>query len=277
MRHIFPACVAAGLCAGPLAQTSFGALFNLTDNNSVAQFDTATSANQFNWYVDGIDQLAQEAFWFRVGNVAEQSVHTLPIALQGATDGNFDGNPDTLFVRHNGAGFRIDLKYSLSGGTPGSGSADLGEQISIVNQSDGPLDFHFFEYADFDITGPGPGNQAVFTNPNTVRQSNGGSFLTETVVTPVPNHREVAFFPTTLNSLNDAAPTTLSDTPLFTPVGPGDVTWAYEWDFVLQAGDTFLISKDKNLGVQPVPEPRSGGADGTCWGCFAVARRPRAV
>ena len=76
-----------------------------------------TTANQFNWFVDGTDQFAQEAFWFRVGNVPEQSVHTLPIAVQGTTDGNFDGNADTLFVRHTGAGFRIDLKYSLAGGT----------------------------------------------------------------------------------------------------------------------------------------------------------------
>ena len=129
------------------------------------------------------------------------------------------------------------------------------------------MDFHFFQYADFDITGDGPGNQSVFTNPNTVRQSNGGSFLTETVVTPVPNHREVAFFPTTLNSLNDAAPTTLSDTPLGTLVGPGDVTWAYEWDFVLAAGDTFLISKDKNLGVQPVPEPGVAAFMGVAGDC----------
>src|SRR5437016_3451509 len=81
-------------------QHASAALFTLTDANSVSQFDTATQANNFNWFVDGNDRLAQQAFWFRVGNVAEQSLHTLPIAVQGTTDSNFDGNPDTLFVRY---------------------------------------------------------------------------------------------------------------------------------------------------------------------------------
>src|SRR3954471_12330100 len=87
-RPVFVASFVPVLLAGAFTQTSFGALFNLVDNNSVAQFDTATSANQFNWFVDGVDQLAQEAFWFRVANVPEQSVHSLPIAVQRTSDGN---------------------------------------------------------------------------------------------------------------------------------------------------------------------------------------------
>ncbi len=81
--------------------------------------------------------------------------------------------------------------------------------------------------------------------------------MTETVVTPVPTHREIAFYDTTLSKLNDGLPTTLSDgPPIGTPLGPGDVTWAYQWDFLLQPGDTFQISKDKNLHAGPgVPEP----------------------
>src|SRR5213076_1060307 len=100
-----------GVLAGPAVQQSAAALFTLTDNNSVAQFDTATQANHFNWFVDGTDVLAQQAFWYRVGNVAEQSVHTLPIAVQGTSDSNFDGNPDTLFVRYLGNGFKIETHY----------------------------------------------------------------------------------------------------------------------------------------------------------------------
>src|SRR5437899_5830016 len=103
-----------GLCSLAIV-TGFGelvmppawaALLTLTDGNSVAQFDTTTQANTFNWFVDGTDVLAQQAFWYRIGNVsAEQSVHLLPIALEGTSDSNFDGNPDTLFVRYNGTGF----------------------------------------------------------------------------------------------------------------------------------------------------------------------------
>src|ERR1051326_3583782 len=64
--------VLAGL-AGPATQSSMAALFTLTDDNSVVQFDTATQANAFNWFVDGVDQLAQQAFWYRIGNSGPES------------------------------------------------------------------------------------------------------------------------------------------------------------------------------------------------------------
>jgi PEP-CTERM motif-containing protein len=239
---------------GLFVAPSSAALLTLTDDNSSTQFDTASPANAFNWTVDGVNQLVQQAFWYRIGNVAEQSVHTLPIGVQGTTDANFDGNPDTLFVRYLGNGYKIETRYTLDGGTPGSGASDMGEQISITNSLDSPLDFHFFQYSDFDLQGIALGDSAVFTNPNTVRQSKAAIRLTESVVTPVPQHREINFFPVTLNKLNDGLPTTLNDAPpIGTTLGPGDMTWAYQWDVVIAPGATFQISKDKNLSA--VPEP----------------------
>jgi hypothetical protein len=93
-----------------LAQHSVAALLTLTDDNSVSEFDTTTQANNFDWIVDGTDLLAQQAFWYRIGNVPEKSLHILPIAVQGVSDSNFDGNMDTLFVRYTGAGFRADTR-----------------------------------------------------------------------------------------------------------------------------------------------------------------------
>ena len=54
----------------------------------------------------------------------------------------------------------------------------------------------------------------------------------------------------------DALATTLSDLPGGS-LDPGDVTWAYQWDFDLAAsgvGSDFQISKDKRMGNN-VPEP----------------------
>ncbi|HEX5471037.1 MAG TPA: PEP-CTERM sorting domain-containing protein, partial [Lacipirellulaceae bacterium] len=272
-RAILSALVVVGLAACAVPNCS-AALFTLNDNNSLAQFDSGTQANNFNWFVDGNDVLAQQAFWFRVGDVPEQSVHTLPIAIQGTSDSNFDGNPDTLFVRYNGAGFRIDTRYVLDGGMPGSGASDMGEQISITNTLDSPLPFHFFQYADFDI---GFADSAVFTNENSVRQFSTGSELTETVVTPVPAHREIAPFPVTLSKLNGGVPTVLSDTPPIGVVaGPNDLTWAYQWDFVLAPGATFQISKDKNLHAGPsVPEPATTSLLMLAAGTILAVRRRR--
>jgi hypothetical protein len=246
-RALLCGLVLAGL-AGPFAQHSTAGLFTLTDNNSSADFDTATPSNNYNWFIDGTDLLAQQAFWFRVGNAGpQQSVHTLPIVAQVATDTDLSGFPDHLFVRYNGAGFRIDTHYQLNGGSPGSGRSDMGEQIGITNLGSSPLDFHFFQYADFDLSAA---DSALFTNANAVDQTGAGVRLSETVVTPVPSHREIQFFPVTLNKLNDGLPTTLIDNA---GLGVGDVTWAFQWDVVIPPSGTFLISKDKNLA--PIPEP----------------------
>jgi hypothetical protein len=253
---------------GVSADRASAALLTLIDDNSSADFDTATPGNNYNWFVDNTDLLAQQAFWYRIGNAGpEFSVHTLPIGVQGTTDHNFDGNPDTLFVRYNGAGFRVETTYLLDGGTPGSGESDMTETISIINQTVAPLDFHFFQYADFDLSAA---DTVVFTNPNAVQQTGGGIRLSETVVTPVPSHREAEFFPVTLNKLNDALPTTLIDNA---GAGAGDVTWAYQWDVVVPPSGTFQISKDKNIST--IPEPATTGLLATAAGIALATRRRR--
>lgn len=242
--------------SGFFAQSAVAGLFTLTDDNSAVQFDTDSQANAFTWTVDGQNQLAQQAFWYRIGNTAEQSLDTLLHPTEGTTDTNFDGDDDTLFVRYNGVGFDVEVRYVLDGGIAGSGASDMGEQISITNFGSAPLDFHIFQYSDFDLVGTSGGDSAVFTNANTVRQSEGALRLTETVVTPVPSHREIDFYANTRAKLNDGVATTLSDTPpIGTVFGPGDVTWAYQWDIVIPPESTFQISKDKNLNA--IPEPAS--------------------
>ncbi len=256
-RGVFSGLVLFGL-SGSFVQPSLAGLFTLVDDNSTATFDTDSQANAFDWTVDGVDQLFQQAFWFRIGNVAEQSMDVLPHPVEGVTDTNFDGDPDTLFVRYNHASFRADIRYTLDGGVAGSRASDIAEQISITNLTASPVDLHFFQYSDFELNGTSGGDSAVFTNANTVQQFEGALSISETVITPVADHREIDFFANTLSKLNDAVATTLSDTPPIGVVaGPGDMTWAYQWDFVLTPrgtpGSTFQISKDKNL--TGVPEP----------------------
>lgn len=238
---------------GSAAPQLLAGTFTLTDANSSAHFDTGSPINNDSWIVDGANQLRSQAFWFRIGDNPEQSVHSLPIFGEIPTNTNFDPGLDTLFVQYNGSGFQIQTRYGLQGGTPGSGASDLSEQISIISTSASPLNFHFFQYADFDLRGTPGQDTAVFENANAVRQSQGPIEVSETVFSPPANHREIAFFPTTLNELNDGAPTTLSD--ITGPIGPGNVTWANQWDFLLQPSATFVISKDKRLSSPPVPEP----------------------
>ncbi|MEX0936768.1 MAG: PEP-CTERM sorting domain-containing protein [Pirellulales bacterium] len=249
---LLPACLSF-LVVAISTTDARGAQFTLIDDNSTAMIDTEAQAGVHTWTVGGISQVFQQWFWYRVGDGPEASIDTLLIDLEGTTDTNFDGDVDTLFVRYLGQGFEIESRFTLDGGLPGSDASDMAEQISINNTGDSDLDFHFFQYSDFDLEGDSASDQVVFTNANAVQQFKSNLRLTETVITPLPSHREADFHPTTLNSLNDGAATTLSDTPLGVIVGPGDVTWAYQWDFVLTPGNTFQISKDKNLSA--IPEP----------------------
>jgi hypothetical protein len=78
-------------------------------------------------------------------------------------------------------------------------------------------------------------------------------------VTGAPQFWEAGYYASTLNRLNSGALNfNLNDT---TSAGPGDVTWAFQWDDVLAAkgkpGSSLIISADKNIVTLPVPEPAS--------------------
>jgi hypothetical protein len=166
----------------------------------------------------------------------------------------------STFYANNQFSIRVD--YLLSGGPvqpPGqSAFSDISETITIYNLSGAPLDFHFFQYSDFDLAGTS-GNDSVQLGRNirglfneTLQVDNAGGALTEAVTTTGANHGEAALFASTLLRLNDGTGSNLSD--VGGPVGPGDATWALQWDMLIDPGSYALISKHKFLAVV-IPEP----------------------
>jgi hypothetical protein len=231
----------------------------LIDINSVVNIETQSQLGVFDWQVDGVDHLQKQWFWYRVGATGpEKSIDTLVQTGIAVTDTNPFTDPgfDTLSVLYSdpGGAFDINVKLTLTGGAVGSKTSDLGEQITITNKVGGTLDFHFFQYADFDLNLTAGDDTAQQINANTVRQSDPLGILSETVGTPAPSHVEIALFPTTLTKLNDTDPTQLSDAS-----GPvtGNATWAWQWDFALTGlNSNLLISKDKQIKPS-VPQPMS--------------------
>jgi hypothetical protein len=228
------------------------ALETLVNNNSSANIDPNSQAGMFNWFVDGQNQLNQQWFWYRIGSLGpESSINTISAPAIVRPDAK------TAYITYTGNGFSVEVDYVLTGQTPGSGLADIRESIRIHNSLDSPLAFHFFQYSDFDL-GSTTGNDIVQLGKdnaglfNEALQTDGTQFLNENGVTPGANHGEAALFNATLVKLNDANPTTLNDNA--GPVGPGDVTWALQWDFNIVGGGDALISKQKHLEV---PEPSS--------------------
>ncbi len=228
-------------------------IVGLTNNNSVAIIDLGTSDGMKAWYVDGQNQLRQQWFWYGIGGSAESPINAISAPVFSVV------NNRLLSVQYANAQIAVGIDYLLTGLNPGSGLSDIGETITIRNLSAVPQAFHFFQYSDFDLGGPG--NDVVQLGKNLSGKFNEAAqidpfaALTETVVTPGANHGEARPFNLTLASLNDGAQTTLIDN--LAPVGPGNVTWAFQWDFTLAPNGSFIISKDKYLQITNVPEPTS--------------------
>lgn len=249
-RPILLAC-AAGAC---LVTGASAQVFIIEDGNSTAAFDV-TAGGQLSWIVDGGSELFNQDFYFRAGNMLDEASVT-STALIGAvpTDTNPFSDPrdDTLSVlyRDLAAGLEFEIRYGLSGGTPGSRTADLAEQIIIRNLLPSANAVSFFQYVDFDLGGTSTGDMGWIDNGRVANQVDAalGISVAETVVVPAPSHYSVANFPNILNLFSDGLPSTLDDNagPVF-----DDVTWSFQWDFVLDPGGSFLISKDKLITPAP--------------------------
>lgn len=240
------------------------AVFQLTDGNSSVDVNASTQAGVNNWSVDGVDHLNQQWFWFRVGNNAEQSIDTLSLLNTQLADADNDGGgDDKVTLTYEGTGFEIEVSFTLKGGLIGSGDSDLGETITITNTNEVAMNISFFQYSNFNLQDDGgTGDQASIAG-STARQTDGLLNLSETVVLPTPLRGEVGFTTTTLNKLNDGVAsnldTLLAGNPFFITPGTGDATWAYQWDFTIDAGDSVTITKNKSLATE-IPAPSAAWA-----------------
>ena len=252
MKRFLVLCAVLGILVATWIPAAQATLFTLEDDNSTAVIDTEAITGMSDWVVDGIDHLATQWFWYRVGDTGpETSIDELTLDGEAATDTNIDGDDDNLFVRYAGTGFNIEVNFRLAGGTDGSGTSDITEQIRIVNTGGNALDFHFYQYTDFDLSETPDDDSVSLRNPNTFGQSDAGMFASETIATPQAEHYEAAIYNTTLLKLEDTLATTLSDTQ--SPLGPANVTFGWQWDTTIAAGGSFQISKDKQ--ITPIPEP----------------------
>ncbi len=222
--------------------------YTLTDLNSVFIVDTQDTPGQ--WTVDGVQQLYQQGFWWRVGATGGEA------SIGGLYSSAIQSLPNTLQIDYNlDPRFEVRVTYVLTGGSLGSNTSDVAETIRIHNKQSDALGMHFFQYADFDLGGTANDDELSFPNPNLVDQRDlgGSANLSETVIVPSAQHHEGSLYPDLINRLNDNSPTTLSDLPAYGGGSiTGDVVWGFEWDQSIGTSD-FIISKDKHLSA--IPEP----------------------
>jgi hypothetical protein len=223
------------------------ATFVLSDGNASVTIDPDNQTGAYQWTVDGVDQLYQEWFWYRMGSTGGQSsIDTISVPSV-----SFSGNHGQ--VTYNNGTIQVDVTYTLLGGSAGSGQADLAEIVRVTNLTGNAIAFHFFEYSDFDLNGSA-GNQTVSilgSDHNRARQTGNGVEMSETIAgPPVPTRWEANYYANTRNSLNGG----YYDLNNVLSAGPGDVTWAFQWDPTIGAHGSWIVSKDKAL-MPIIPAP----------------------
>lgn len=260
----------AGFTLLAVAQVNAADILMAHKNATVGVNTNGTVAS---WTIDGVNQLAGQSFFYRVGNAGGESLLS---GISGTPSVSLTQIPNvisSLDITYANAAYSVRTLFHLTGSTPGSGKANLNQTLTIQNLSGAPLDFHFFQYSNFDLGGVALGQTAAVNfdallQPYKIAQTDGVRTVTETVnVNTAPvGHFQTSFAPSGLVSLLDGNPTTLNDV---LATGPGDVEFAYQWDVVLAPNEALTISK--LLGV--VPEPATAALLLLGLGVGIAARR----
>lgn len=243
----------------------------LTDGNSTLTINPGLAVTGSSWIVEGVEHMKELSNWYRVGSSGpENNVSTLTVGIPTFDDADVDGGGfDTITVPYSDSlgRFYMEIDYSVFGGAVGSGQSAFDEEIRITNLSTTtPLVFHFYEYIDLDLnryTLP-QDDTVLLTSQNSIRQ-----FDSTTVGNWGMNvdRYELNTHANTLAKLTNGGPDNLSSVwPAGQgPVGPGDVTFALQWDFIGSAPPrpaippqtTVVITKEGLLQMTLIPEPAS--------------------
>lgn len=251
-------------------------VFTIDDLNSSARFDITPGNSRpgmDQWIINGTNHMYSQWFWFRAdGMQREQRINDLPLIAAATSNTSILDPRDDTFTALFGSttDFVIEARFSLQGSLQGDLRSDIAEQIRITNFSGQTRTFSFFQYCDFDLNGDIDDDIVQVINPNAVIQHDflSGVVATETIITPSPTLSEVGIFASTLIKLDNNIIDNLDGSvgPL---LGRRDYTWAFQWDFTLLPGQSFLISKDKSI------TPAPGALALLGMGGLLVARRRR--
>ena len=265
VRYLKRSLGASLLVTGLLCVPAKGTAQNITmtDGGSTATINPGNGTGNLgmnNWSVLNQNQLAQQWFWYSVNGAAAQPINNI-----GGMTHNLNGLNDLTLGYANGQ-LSVNIEYVLSGNGTGSGSADLQEYITVLNTGSQSLNLTFYQYSNFNLLGNNQNSVHIagipfnagdpfsgYTGAQQTTGGPGGNGLAEVIDAPYANYAEAALLGQTLGNLNGPSYYTLNDN---TTAGPGDVTWAFQWNTdPLAPGASLNITKDKGLSIQIVPEP----------------------
>jgi hypothetical protein len=255
MKVLNSICGVVALALVAATSSVSAATITLGDLNSSLAVNDQSGAIMDSWHVDGVSQLAEMDYYYRIGAAGpEANINTIPLVGAFSTDSNpfTDSQDDTVAMLYRSTGVvDIEVKISLLGGQAGSGWSDVTHQVKISNTGTDALDFHLFQYADFDLGGTAGDDTVEIFSPDEVLQSDGNwQVAISEIITPDASHWDTSISSALRDSLTDGITTVLDD-----DTGPvsGNVEYAFQWDVTLNPGDSFIVSKDMLI----IPEPSS--------------------
>ena len=244
--------VFAALVAG---ERSLAAPILLEDGVALLEVDPSSQDGLTGWTVNGVAHVRTQSFWIG-GGAGERPLASLDLVSALPADANGDGHDEALTISYADPSSQlgVTLRYVLSG-TP-IGDATVGSALSLditlEALGDGLLGAQrIFEYTDVDLFTSYADDEALFAGtPLAARVTDSselGSY--ESSWDRAPTAVEAALYDTTLASLLDGSPTTLSNAL----AASGDVTLAAMWDIPAGAGASLTWNQTQAIHV--VPEP----------------------
>ncbi|BDV43726.1 sulfurtransferase [Geotalea uraniireducens] len=244
--------------------------------NSSASVEDASTYGLYSWLVDGKEYVSQLMFYCRVGNSGPE----LPVISNEDPDGTFTINRPTAladpavlplsYTALDGT-YRIELTYKLTGYQAGSKRSKLTRSVKITNLTGAPLDFHFFAYADYDLSLPFSYDNAVITNNrayqagfNSASDTNGKGYTVVEEFTMPPSRHSIDMNQFVGTLANGSTPYDLDNFS-----GPfttnADIQYAFQWDLALAAnGSVSFDIVDNVYPSKPLVLAKSHG--GECVG-----------
>jgi hypothetical protein len=259
------ALLGAGAC-----QNAKASPFVLQDGNSSVTINPTSPTGISNWSVNGQNQINTEWFWYRTGSSGGQlSFDTLGTPTEQLIDEKSDGENDFALLTYPAKnGIQVTLELTLTGGTAASATSDLLDSVIISNQSNSPVNYHLFEYGNFNLGGVTTGQTMTIADGDTATDVGNGHQVQVMANSGIPSEYEASLFPTQFNSVSStSSPAALTDA---SSAGPGDGEEGFEWDATIGANKSLVVAIDNDMSgaIQTVPEPTSAvavlGLTGIC-------------
>jgi hypothetical protein len=243
------------------AHQSSAQTYSLSARNTSLQIDAAGGTPGLSdWTINGVNQLEQQWFYLSVNSSSVQSLDSIGSWSLGSQHG---GNSPGLTGTYTDSGVLSVLTgYTLTSSQVGSGVATLGTLLTIQNLSGASETIQLFQYSDFWLGGI-PGNQFVQFTPSSanyaVTQTGiGAGPLTGTLTANSQGTNAIVEEAASLYNAGSQLSGILSGNPAppfddsQLSAGTGNVTFGYEFEATVAAGQTLSISE-----IQTVPEPSS--------------------